>query len=332
MRLPQFDYFCLHTIEEACSFMYDHQQEAVILAGGTALIISLGQRLLQPRYILGLKGITGLNDISHDNRRGLAIGALTTIEALTGSSVIRQEYAVLAEAAGAIAAPPLQHMATIGGNLCQDTRCIYYNQSYFWRQVREPCFKRGGGVCHAVKGGKHCFSVYQSDLAPVLLALEAKVKLVRKHGGRVIPINEFFTGKGEKPNVLEPDEIIAEIQLPPPSENSAGSYQKLRVREAIDFPLAGVAAVFNIDGDKVCRKAKLVLGAVASAPVELREAEKILEGRKVDHDVIEEAAEAAFEAAHPVANLSIDASYRRKMTGVLLKRAAMQALGQYGEQ
>jgi len=219
-------------------------------------------------------------------------------------------------------------MGTVGGNLSLDTRCIYYNQSDFWRQVRPSCFKRGGHICHAVKGGEQCYSVCQADLAPVLLALEAKVKLLRSNGERIIPLSEFFTGKGENPNVLKPDEIVAEVQLLPPSESSVSSYQKLRIREAIDFPLAAVAAVLDMDADKVCRKAKLVLGAVAPAPGEVSEAEKVLQGRRVGNGLTEEAAEEAFKVAHPVANLSIDAGYRRKMTRVLLKRAVKQALGQ----
>ncbi len=331
MRLPQFRYVRPHTPEEASSFLHEHQLETAVLAGGTALMINLGQRLIEPSYILGLKGITGLDYIHRDKERNLAIGALTTVYDLARSPLITEQYPALAQAAEAMAMPAIQQMATVGGNLCQDTRCIYYNQSQFWRQARPPCFKRGGDMCHAVKGGKHCLAVYQGDLAPVLIALEARIKLLKKGRERVIPLGELFTGKGDIPITLAPDEIVSEIQLPPPSENSAGSYQKLRVREAIDFPLASVAAVLVIDDDKVCHKARLVLGAVAPAPFAVNEAESILEGNRITEGLIEATAEAAFNKAHPVANLSIDPDYRRKMIRVLLKQAVKQSMGRNGQ-
>jgi len=163
------------------------------------------------------------------------------------------------------------------------------------------------------------------------VALEARVKLLRRGGQRIIPISGFFTGKGEKPNILRPDEMLAEIQIPPPSADSRGAYHKLRIREAIDFPLAAAAVVLNMNGDGVCRKARVVLGAIDPGPMEASKAEEALQGRKIDGGSIEEAAEEAFQAAHPVANLSIDYGYRRRMIRVLLKRAVIQALGQRSE-
>jgi len=261
MRLPQFRYVRPHTVAEASSFLHEHQPKATVLAGGTALMVNLGQRLIEPDYILGLKNIPDLDYIHRDKDSTLKIGTLTTVYDLARSPLVTEQYPVLAQAAGAMAMPAIQQMATVGGNLCQDTRCIYYNQSQFWRQARPPCFKRGGDICHAVKGGQRCLAVYQGDLAPALLALEASVKVARKDGERVMPLGELFTGKGDIPVRLEPDEFITEIQVPPLPENAFGSYQKLRIREAIDFPLTSVAAVLEIDGDNICRRARLVLGA-----------------------------------------------------------------------
>ncbi len=328
MRMPKFTLFRPSSVEESCTLLSEYK-EARAVAGGTALAVDMGQRLLTPEYVISLKGVSGLDYVKYDAQQGLAIGALTTVHTLKASEPVKK-YPILAQAAGEIGVPAIRHMGTVGGNLCLDTRCIYYNQSDFWRQARAACFKSGGDVCHAVKGGKQCYAVCQADLAPVLVALEAKVKLLRKGGERLIPVSEFFTGKGETPKVIKPDEIVTEIQLPPPSENGCGSYQKLRVREAIDFPLAAVAALLDMDGDKVCRKAKIVLGAVAPAPVVVSDAERILKGKQVTDDLLDEAAEEAFKKAHPVANLSIDASYRRKMIRVLLKRAVRQSLGPTG--
>jgi len=326
MRLPGFEYFRPASLEEACGLLAEHKGEARILSGGTALLTYLGQRLLTPKYVISLKGISGLNYIDYDEANGLRIGALTSISDIVTSPVIRKRYPLLCQAARGIGVPAIRYMGTVGGNLCLDTRCIYYNQSFFWRQVRSACFKRGGEACHAVKGGDRCHAVYQGDLAPVLLALDARVKLTRAGGERLLPLSELFTGKGEAPLSLEPEEILTEVQVPPLPKGSVGSYQKLRVREAMDFPLAGVAVVLGLDGEKVCHGARVVLGAVAPAPIRVTEVEGILPGREIRAEVIEEVAEAAFRKAHPVNNLSLEASYRRKMIRTLLKRAIERSL------
>lgn len=328
MRLPKFTLFRPGSVEEGCTLLSEYKEEVRIVAGGSAILIDFLQRLTTPKYVISLKGLSGLDYIKYDERQGLKIGALTTIDQVNTSPLIREKYPILSQASGEVGVPAVRYMGTVGGNLCLDTRCIYYNQSEFWRSVRPSCFKRAGHTCHAVKGGDQCYAVCQADLAPVLVALEAKVRIQRRGSERVIPVSEFFTDDGETPNVLQFDEIVTEIQVPPPLKNSAGSYQKLKIREAIDFPLGSVATVLAMDGSRVCRKAKLVLGAVASAPVEVNKAETVLEGKKINDSVLEAAADEIFKAAHPVANLSIDNTYRRKMTRILFQRAVKQALGQ----
>jgi len=326
MRLPKFDHLRPASLEEACALLAEHRGEARILSGGTALLTYLGQRLLTPKYVISLRGISGLNYIEYDEANGLRIGALTPISDVVTSPVIQERYPLLCQAAKGIGVPAIRYMGTVGGNLCLDTRCIYYNQSFFWRQVRPACFKRGGKLCHAVKGGEGCYSVYQGDLAPALLALDARVKLAEAGGERLIPLSELFTGRGEAPLSLDPEEILTEVQIPPLPQNSVGSYQKLRVREAVDFPLAGVAVMLNLDGGKVCSRARVVLGAVGPAPIEVAEAEQALQGEEITAKEVNEAAEEAFKNAHPVNNLSLGAPYRRKMVRVLLKRAVDQCL------
>jgi 4-hydroxybenzoyl-CoA reductase subunit beta len=228
-------------------------------------------------------------------------------------------------------------MGTLGGNLCLNTRCFFYNQSPFWRQARPLCFKTGGEMCHVVKGGDHCYSVYQGDLAPVLIALEARVKVAKKGGEWVIPLLDLYTGRGEKPIALEAREILTEVEIPGPvpdyksgrssltTASWGGDYQKLRYRGAMDFPLVGVAAVLDWNGES-CARAKVVLTAVTSAPVVVEEAGKFLEGQKPDEEAIAKAAEAAYEVAHPVANVGSTALYRRKMVRVMTKRAIANAV------
>lgn len=324
-RLPDFQYLKPTTIEEACALLSKHMAGATVLAGGTDLLVRMRQRLSTPQYVISLSGIPSLDYINYDEHTGLTIGALTTIDSLANSPLIKEKYAILRQAARQTSALPLRYMSSVGGNICLDTRCIYYNQSRAWRQRRAPCFKRGGQVCHVVKGGDHCYSVYQGDLAPPLVALEARVRISSVNGERVTPLTEFFTGSGETPNILSSDDILTEIQIPSPPPNILSSYQKLRVRQALDFPLAGVALVLTMNGGSF-QKVKVVLGAVLSSPIEVDEAEEILQGSTPGDGLIERAAQAAYEKAHPVDNLSMAASYRRKMIRVLFKRALNQAL------
>lgn len=325
-RLSDFIYLRPQTIEDLLSLIDEHKSGATLLAGGTELLVRMRQRLCAPRYVISLNGMASLDYVKYDENTGLTIGPLTTIYSLINSSICRDKYTVLSQAAREISTIPLHYTSTVGGNLCIDTRCIFYNQSSSWSKGRPPCFKRGGDICHAMKGSNNCNSVYQGDLGPALIALAGKVKINRKNGEKIIPLNEFFTNSGENPNLLQPNEVITEIQLPPPNKGSTGSYQKLRIRQAIDFPLASVTVVLNMDKDGVCRKAKFVLGAITAAPVEVTAAERIFDGRKIDKNLIDQAAEEVFKAAHPMNNLSMDAGYRRKMVRVLTRRAIEKAL------
>jgi 4-hydroxybenzoyl-CoA reductase subunit beta len=336
MRLPKFEHLQPESLEEALGLLSEYGEEVKVIAGGTDLLVSMKHRLLTPKYLLNLKGLAEL-DFIEDGKEGLRIGALTRLTTLIKSALVREKFPVLAQAASYVSAPPLRNMGTLGGNLCLNTRCFFYNQSQFWRQARPLCFKTGGGTCHVVKGGDHCYSVYQGDLAPVLIALEARVKLAKKGGERVIPLLDLYTDRGEEPIALEAGEILTEVEIPRPAPDNksgrsslttaswGGDYQKLRYRGAMDFPLVGVAAVLNWNGGS-CARARVVLTAVASAPVVVEEASKLLEGQKPDEEAISRAAEVAYEMAHPVANVGSTPLYRRKMVRVMTKRAIANAV------
>lgn len=326
MRLPKFEHLQPEFLEEALDLLSEHGGEAKVIAGGTDLLVSMKQRLLTPRYLLNLKGLAELDFIKEDKegKEGLRIGALTRLATIVKSPLVREKFPVLAQAAGYVSAPPLQNMGTLGGNLCLNTRCFFYNQSLSWRQGRPLCFKMGGEMCHAVKGSDHCYSVYRGDLAPVLIALGASATLAKKDSQRVIPLLDLYTGKGEEPIALEAGEILTEVEIPAPSASWGGDYQKLRYRGAMDFPLVGVAAVLNWNGES-CARARVVLTAVASAPVVVEEASELLEGQKPDEKAIAGAAEAIYKAARPVANVGSTPHYRRKMARVMAKRAITNA-------
>jgi 4-hydroxybenzoyl-CoA reductase subunit beta len=327
MKLPKFEFIEPHSLQEACSILGEHDKKAAILAGGTALMVGLRYGLSKPAVVIGLKGLTELDYVDRNGSGGLAIGSMVSLETLEKSPIVLNEYPALAQAAQFVAVPPIRHKATVGGNLCLDTRCIYHNQSEFWRSGLKACFKRGGNLCNAVEKGRRCQAVYQGDLGPVLLALGAQVKIVSAKGEKIIPLAEFFTGRGEKPNVLKSDEILVEIRIPPSGHGVAGVYEKLRVREGMDFPMAGVAVMVKRTPNGTIEQAKVVLGAVGSSPAEVPKAATLLEGNKPTDDLLQSVSREAVDRALAVGNLAMNASFRRKMVGVLVKRALRRTLG-----
>ena len=326
MKLPKFEFIQPHSLREVCSILREPDKKAVLLAGGTALLVGLRYRLSRPDVVIGLKGLTGLDYVSQNGSRGLTIGSMTTLETLEKSPLVLKECPVLAQAVQLVAVPPIRNKATIGGNLCLDTRCIYYNQSEFWRSGLKPCFKLGGDICNAVEKAQRCQAVYQGDLGPVLLAVGADVRIASVEGEKVIPLAEFFTGRGKKPNTLKPDEIVVEVQIPTPGSGSAGAYEKLRVREGMDFPMAAVAVMVKRNSGNTIEQARIVLGAVGPSPIEVPKAAGLLEGHKPTEDLLQRVSREVVDNAQPVGNLAMDARYRRKMSGVLVKRAIHRAL------
>jgi 4-hydroxybenzoyl-CoA reductase subunit beta len=326
MKLPEFEFIQPHSLQEACSILGEIERKAAILAGGTAFMVGLRYRLCKPGVIIGLKGLTALEYMGRNEIGGLKIGSMVTLKTIEESPLVLNECSPLAQAARLVGVPPIRYGATIGGNLCLDTRCIYYNQSEFWRSGQETCFKLGGDICNAVGKGRRCQAVYQGDLGPVLIALGAEVKIVSATGEKIVPLAEFFTGRGDKPNVLKPDEILVEIRIPPSGQGATAAYEKLRVREGIDFPMAGVAVMVVRNRSGAIEQAKVVLGAVGSSPVEVPKAAELLEGHKPTDDLLQHVSREVVDRAQPVGNLAMGASYRRKMVGVLVKRALYRAL------
>lgn len=325
MRLPEFEHLQPGSLDQALELLGELGEQAKVIAGGTELLVSMKLGLLSPAYLVNVKELPELNFISFDDSEGLKIGALTKLATLVESEVVRQHFPILGQAAAQVAAPPLQQMGTLGGNLCLDTRCFYYNQSRFWRHGRPPCYKGGGDVCHAVKGGNRCHAVYQGDIAPALIALGATVKIANEGGERVVALASLYTGKGEKPLAIKPDEILVEVQIPESGPRSAGDYQKLRYRGAMDFPLVGVAAVLGKNGSDICSQASVALTAVGTAPIFVEEADELLRGQSVSDELADRVADAAYNAAHPVSNIGSTPAYRRKMVRVLTKRAIRSA-------
>ncbi len=327
MRLPYFDYHEPATLEEALALMAEHRGDLRILGGGTELLPLMKFGLAKPSHIMNPGHLPSLRGVSAEDGT-LRIGAMTTLAELSVSHEIRRTFNAIHEAVESVAAPPIRNVATLGGNLCQNSRCLFYNQSATWREEESPCLKAGGDACLAVPGGKKCFSVYQGDLAPAITALGGKIKIEKVGSSRLIPPDELFSGNAKQPIALNDDEMITAVLLPLPGGRVGSAYRKMRMRPAMDYPLLSVAAVVCVNDAGTIDAARVVIGAVAPAPLIAHEAGGLLLGqdpRKVDLDKV---GQAAVGKTQMVDNLVLPASYRKKMIPVFVRRAVEGAVEQ----
>lgn len=328
MRLPDFQYVEPESIQEACSFLKDHGRGCRVMGGGTDLLPSMKQRIFRPESLVHLGGISNLNQMEFDKNAGLRIGPLVKLRSLETDPLVLEKYPVLSEAAGQIGSVQVRQMGTVGGNLSLDTRCYYYNQSDFWRRCRPKCIKMGGETCNALGGGKKCFAVFSGDLAPVLIALDAKIKLNSSLGERTLLLRDFYTGDGARPFALSPEEIITDIEIPPIPKDTFTCYLKYRIRRSMDFPIAGVAATLTVEGkEKVCRGVRVVIGAVGAKPSVVKGLGELMKGKRMENSLIEKASDLAFQAAKPISNTASSPAYRKQMVKVFLENSLTQALG-----
>ncbi|MCX8117332.1 MAG: FAD binding domain-containing protein [Desulfobacterota bacterium] len=317
MRLPPFQLLEPESLQEVLTLLEARKEKAQLLAGGTDLLNRVRLGLANPETVISLGKIRELEGIEVRGRE-IIVGAATKLREIVKSSVLEGGFRALAEAAYQVASPTLQNMGTTGGNLLQNTRCLYYNQSPLVLNGLESCHKRGGSACLAVKGSKRCFSVYQGDLAPALIAFEARCVLEKRGSSRTIPVADLFTGNGLTPFRLQPDEVLTKIILPLPEGPFGSAYQKLRLRGSIDYPLVSVAAFVSATPEGERNRCCLVLGAVGAAPKRMDD----LSG-EVDFEAL---AQRASDLAEAIDNLQMPGSYRKKMAGVLAKRAMKEAL------
>ncbi len=322
MKLPPFEYAAPKSVPAACRLLKERGDKGMALAGGTDLLQALKNRLKTPRVLVDLHGLH-LDQIRY-RKTGLNIGACVSLRRLADDPVVQEKCPMLSAAARAVGTAQLQAMGTLGGNLCQDSLCVYYNRSPMMRLTLAPCLKLGGQVCHAVSGSKDCWAVYSGDLAPVLMALRARVVIATSAGKKSIALTDLYTGDGKKPNRLKPGQIVTEIHVPPPAPNSGGAYLKLRMRKTIDYPLLGVAVALAVDG-QVCVDATLALTGVDKRPLWIAEAER-LKGQALRDDEVGQVALAAHKQAHPLSNVSeLSPKYRREMIDVYVRLAFQQA-------
>jgi 4-hydroxybenzoyl-CoA reductase subunit beta len=318
LRLPSFRYLQPRSLAEAVRMKADAGPEGMFVAGGTDLYPNMKRRHQEPKVVISLMRIPELQALD-----GWNVGTCVTLTALSNLSTF--QHSAVATAARLVSTPLLRNMGTLGGNLCLDTRCNYYNQSYEWRKSIDFCMKKDGAICWVAPSSPRCWAVSSSDVAPVMVAIGAEYRLMGPQGERIVPASRFYNNDGINYLTKQPDEILVEVRLPAPNGWDT-VYHKLRRRGSFDFPVLGVAAWIKWEPgaggrERIVQDARIVLGGVASYPQEVPEAAAALRGMTFGADSIAAAAEAAYRPSKPMDNTDFDLSWRKQMTRVYVRRA-----------
>jgi 4-hydroxybenzoyl-CoA reductase subunit beta len=292
----------------------------VLVAGGTDLVPNLKRGLLAPERVVSLRQVGELRGLRLDDEGALVAGAGTVLADLAVDSRVQTHWPALAQAAALVASPAIRNAATLGGNVCLDTRCPYYNQTAFWRGALGHCLKTTGQVCHVVPSGRRCVAAFSADTPPVLIAYGATVTLASTRGRRTLRLEDLYVADGARNTTRAPDEIVVEIRVPRPDEGSRSAYVKVRSRASIDFPALSIAVVARVDGGRVLRGLSIVVGALGARPRVVDGLGALAMDRPLDPPVIEAIAERARAVCHPLDNVDVDAQWRRAVLPVHVRR------------
>ena len=323
MRLPRFHYYRPRDIHEAAQVLAG-EDNAMVIAGGTDLLPNMKRRQQTPGTLVTLRHLDTLKRVT--NGTGLSIGAGVTLTALVQDRGVKSAYRGLWQAAAQVATPQLRNMGTLGGNICLDTRCNYYDQNHEWRKAIDFCMKKDGDICWVSTGSKTCLATSSTDTAPALISLRAEVELVSANGSRTVPLQDLYRDDGIHYLTRRKDEILTNIVLPHAS-GTRSVYWKLRRRGSFDFPVLSVAAALEFDDHDIITDAQIVLGAVASQPVVCAAVNDFLRGRRLSDEVIEEAATACIKAAKPVKNTDFATHWRKRAIGYIAGYALRELRG-----
>jgi len=326
LRLPEFNYVQPKSLKESARVLADLGAEAMAVAGGTDVYPKMKRGQFTPRHLVSLRALRELKGI-RSTKDGLWIGAGESLTAVSNDPLIAKHFPALAHAAESVSTPQLRNMGTIGGNVLVDTRCNYYDQTFFWRQAVGFCMKKDGDICLVAPGSSKCLAIASSDTAPVLMSLATEAVLVNKQGERRIKISDLYRDDGINFLGKTNDEVLKGLLIPKNALSRRNVYLKLRRRGSFDFPILGVAATMDLDEQKQCRVASLVLTAVASAPKVVLEASTLLQGKKVTKELIDAVADAAAKISHPLDNADLDYWYRKRMAKVYAQRALAKLAG-----
>jgi 4-hydroxybenzoyl-CoA reductase subunit beta len=325
MRLPLFEFRAPHTLEEAARILDGEGAKAMPLAGGTDLLPNMKRRQQVPKTLMSLRYIEELNRVQMDTS-ALRLGACVTLADIAADARFRNGLTALAQAASLVATPHIRNMATLGGNLCLDTRCNYYDQNYDWRKAIDFCLKKDGDTCWVAPGSPKCMAVSSTDTAPALIALGARVRLVSRSEQREVLLADLYNNDGLNYIKRKPNEILAEVLLDS-LHGWKSTYWKLRRRGSFDFPVLSIAASVCISAAGVVEDARIVIGSAASRPLVATDAATFLVGRALNAESIAEAAFLAARIAKPLDNTDFDMSWRKKVTGEFVSCALRELRG-----
>jgi 4-hydroxybenzoyl-CoA reductase subunit beta len=311
MRLPHFQFHAARDVREAAELLAGGAPgDAMIIAGGTDILPNMKRRQQVPKTLVSLRQIAELRRVSNGN--GYTIGAGVTLTEIVGNAQLRSAYTGLWQAAAQVATPHLRNMGTLGGNLCLDTRCNYYDQNYEWRKAIDFCMKKDGDTCWVATSSPKCLAVSSTDTAPALIALGASVTLVGADAARRISLAEMYRNDGIDYLTRKPAEILAQVHLPP-LDGWRSTYWKLRRRGSFDFPVLSVAAAVKIGSEGAVEDARIVLGAIASRPLETPDAARSLIGSRLTDEAIDRAASLAAQPARPMDNTDFSLHWRKRV-------------------
>ena len=315
-RMPEFDLRRPTSIAEAAMLLAT-EPGARLLAGGTDLLAKMRRGIERPPVLVDLGAVREFARIALTDT-GLSLDAGVTLSRLARDQRVARQYAAIVEAARTVAGPGHRSVATVGGNLCLDTRCVFYNQSQWWRAANSYCLKRGGEVCHVAPQGTHCHAAFHGDLAPALLALGAEVELVASRGVRSIPLTDLYRDDGAAHLTIGSDEVLARVLVPQPADGLVSGYRKARVRDAMDFPLAGVACALAVRADSLA-ELRVALTGTNSRPIVLADTQALL-GRPVDAETLSILGKLVQKQVSPMRTTVTQANYRRQVAAVLAQR------------
>jgi 4-hydroxybenzoyl-CoA reductase subunit beta len=325
MRLPLFEFRAPRTIEEAARILDGERSSAMPIAGGTDLLPNMKRRQQVPKTLMSLRHIEALNRVTL-NDSGLRLGACLTLSDIAADPRFRNGLTALAQAASLVATPQIRNMATLGGNICLDTRCNYYDQSYEWRKSIDFCLKKDGTVCWVAPGSSKCMAVSSTDTGPALMALGARVRLISRSGEREVLLSDLYNNDGIDYIKRRPDEILADVLLDS-LHGWKSTYWKLRRRGSFDFPVLSVAAALHVSKENVVEDARIVVGSAACRPLLAANAAKSLLGRRLNQIAIEEAAALAAQIAKPLDNTDFDMTWRKRVTAEFVTYALRELRG-----
>jgi 4-hydroxybenzoyl-CoA reductase subunit beta len=324
MRLPRFVYRAARTIAEAVDFLAEGNGNAMLVAGGTDVLPNMKRRQQTPAVLVGLRGVAELRSVAEGD--GLTIGAGITLADLQSLPSVRERYTGLWQAVSQIATPPLRNMGTLGGNLCLDTRCNYYDQNYEWRKAIDFCMKKDGKTCWVAPSSRRCLAVSSTDTAPMLVALGAIASLRGVNGERSALVADLYRNDGINYLTRRPDELLTAVHLPD-AARWRSAYWKLRRRGSFDFPVLSAAVAVRMARDGSVEAARIVIGAVASCPIEATEAAGALLGRPMTDASIAAASELASVPARPMDNTDFSLLWRKRMVRDFVSYALREVRG-----